>query len=110
VAARTLLEGAPAGGREVLRLSGPRDVSPDDLARDLSALLGRPVTARFAPTEAVPAVLEGFGASPAMAREVAGLYRWINEGDLGAGSEEGRPVRGPTDPMTLFREALGRGV
>jgi uncharacterized protein YbjT (DUF2867 family) len=104
--ARTLIEGPAAGGRQVLRLRGPRDFSPRDLADQITQSLGRAVTPAFAPDAAVVPTLTSFGASPAFAEQVRLMYRWINETDAFDTETEGPLVRGSTEPMQVFRPAL----
>ncbi|HEU4406033.1 MAG TPA: hypothetical protein VFS43_12265 [Polyangiaceae bacterium] len=103
VAAAALL--APPAATEVVDLSGPREYSFDDAAREASALLGRPVRAVDLPIEGLVPALTGFGVSP----NVAGLYRERTEA-LGAGRVRpegvGRAVRGKTELGAVLGAAL----
>ena len=104
-AARALLEGPPVTAREIVELSGPRDISPLDLASMLARLVNRPVQTEHLPVEAVVPIFMGFGASRAFAEQVGQMYRAIDEGKL---SHDGgaRTVRGLLEPESLLREIL----
>lgn len=73
-AADLLLEGASAP--RVVELSGPRDVSPTDVAQALSKILGKPVNVVEPPLDAVVPTFTSFGISP----NIAGLYRDMYQG------------------------------
>lgn len=72
-AARALLDG-PRGVR-VIELSGPRDVTPNDVAAIFSSILGKSVKVVEAPLDAVIPTFQSFGIS----ENVAGLYREMYE-------------------------------
>jgi uncharacterized protein YbjT (DUF2867 family) len=72
-AAELLLE--PATGIRVVEFTTPRDWSPNDVARELSHILGRSITAQFAPAEAIVPALTGMG----MPRGVAELVREMTD-------------------------------
>jgi uncharacterized protein YbjT (DUF2867 family) len=74
VAAEALL--APATGRRVIELAGPRDASFDDAAGVLAELLGRAVRAVRLPHDAVVPTLVQTGLSADRAR----LYREMGDG------------------------------
>jgi uncharacterized protein YbjT (DUF2867 family) len=74
VAAEALL--APATGRRVIELAGPRDASFDDLASVLGELLRREVRAVRLPSEAVVPTLVQSGLS----ENLAALYREMSDG------------------------------
>src|SRR5262249_26478578 len=61
----------PAAATRVVELSAIRDWSPNDVASELSAILGRPVSAQFTPLDQVVPVFTGMG----MPRGLAELYR-----------------------------------
>jgi hypothetical protein len=67
----------------------------------------RPAAQASSTLEALPATFASFGASPAFAEQTVQLYRCINDTEVMDRETEGRMVRGPTDAMQLFREALG---
>jgi len=68
-AADLLLEGS--GAPRVVELSGPRDVSPAEVAQTLSKILEKPVSLVEPPLDAVVPTFTGFGISA----NVAGLFR-----------------------------------
>jgi uncharacterized protein YbjT (DUF2867 family) len=101
--AQALLDG-PRGVR-VIELSGPTDVSPNDVAATFSRLLGKPVTVAQAPLEAVVPTFTSFGAS----ENIAGLFRELYEG-MAQGkvaAEPGEHVRGTTPLDVTLRALLG---
>jgi uncharacterized protein YbjT (DUF2867 family) len=69
VAAQALIDG-PRGVR-VIELSGPEDVSPNDVARAVGELLGRSVRVAEAPLDAIVPTFTSFG----MSENFAGLFR-----------------------------------
>ena len=69
VAAELLLE--PATATRVVELNAVRDWSPNDVASELSGILGRPISAQFTPLDQVVPVFTGMG----MARGAAELFR-----------------------------------
>jgi uncharacterized protein YbjT (DUF2867 family) len=69
VAAELLLE--PATNTRVVELASLRDWSPNDVAGELSRILGRTITAQFAPIDGVVPTFTGMG----MTRGLAELYR-----------------------------------
>ena len=97
-AAQALLDGAR--GRRVIELSGPKDVTPTDIAATLAHILGRSVRAVEAPLDAVVPTFTSFGISQHMAeiyREmyasfIAGIITWEGKGERVRGTiglEEG---------------------
>jgi uncharacterized protein YbjT (DUF2867 family) len=101
--AQALLDG-PRGTR-VLELSGPSDVSPNEVAATLARILGRPIHVIEAPLEAVVPTLMSFGASENM----AGLYREMYEfvARNGFVPETAEQLRGATPLETTLRALLG---
>ncbi len=101
--AQALLDG-PRGVR-VLELSGPTDVSAQDVADAFSRILGRPVRVAEAPLDAVAPTFQSFGVS----ENVAGLYREMY-GALAQGRlvpEPGEHLRGSTELETTLRQLVG---
>ena len=78
VAAELLLE--PANGRRIVYLASARPYSPNDVAADLARVLGRPVTAQFAPREAMVPAFTGMGFPPRVAELFAEMVTAFNEG------------------------------
>jgi uncharacterized protein YbjT (DUF2867 family) len=107
-AAAALVEGAPRGEARVIELSGPRDVSGDDVARALTSITGKPVSVAAAPLDAVVPTFTGFG----MSMGVAELYREMYEGVLnGRVAFEGgstRALRGKVGIEETLKTLLGR--
>ena len=102
--ARALLEG-PRGVR-VLELSGPVDVSPNDVAATFSRILGKPVHVVEAQLEAAVPTFTSFG----MSENIAGLFREMYAGMADgkiAAEPGGEHVRGTTSLETTLRALLG---
>jgi uncharacterized protein YbjT (DUF2867 family) len=104
-AAATLLEG-PRGAR-VVELSGPRDYTPRDVARALSALLGREITPELVPNQVIPGLLTGFGMSPRNAELMREMHAGIDAGRI---VHEGAvaPLRGQLGIESVLRTLLAR--
>jgi NAD(P)H dehydrogenase (quinone) len=101
--ARALLDG-PRGVR-VIELSGPSDVSPNEVAATFARILGKPVKVVEAPLAAVVPTFTSFGAS----ENIAGLFREMYEA-VAAGKlvpEPGEHVRGATALEATLRALLG---
>jgi uncharacterized protein YbjT (DUF2867 family) len=101
--AQALLDG-PRGVR-VIELSGPSDVSPNEVAAAFSRILGKSVKVVEAPLDAVVPTFTSFG----MSANIAGLFREMYEGLIrgrlvAEGSER---VRGTTPLETTLRALLG---
>jgi uncharacterized protein YbjT (DUF2867 family) len=101
--AQALLDG-PRGVR-VIELSGPSDVSPNDVAAMFSRLLGRPVRAVEAPLDAVVPTFQSFGASENSAALLREMFEAMAKGLIVA--EPGDHVRGTTPIETTLRALLG---
>jgi uncharacterized protein YbjT (DUF2867 family) len=97
VAAELLLD--PATGTRVVELASVRRWSPADVARELSAVLGRAVTPQFAPSEAVVPALTSMGFLPG----VAELFR-----DRSAGRARGAALRETVADRRAEAAARGR--
>lgn len=105
--ASLLVEGPPAAGTaRVVELGGP-PTSADDVARELSSLLGRTITAQSAPTHIMGQALQGFG----LPADVAGAYQEMTEAMVaGIIRFEGghRRLFGSTTLRTFLQGVLGR--
>jgi NAD(P)H dehydrogenase (quinone) len=101
--AQALLDG-PRGVR-VIELSGPSDVSPNDVAAAFSRILGKPVQVVEAPLEAVVPTFTSFGASAGIAGLFREMYEALALGRLEA--EPGEHVRGTTPLEVTLRALLG---
>jgi uncharacterized protein YbjT (DUF2867 family) len=101
--AQALLDG-PRGVR-VIELSGPEDLSPDDVASTFARILGKPVKVAEAPLDAVIPTFTALGVSP----NIAGLFREMYAG-IANGTvtrEPGEHVRGTTPLEVTLRTLLG---
>jgi uncharacterized protein YbjT (DUF2867 family) len=105
-AANALIEGPWDGRLSILELAGPREVSLDDLAKDLSTLLGKAVATVSVPASGVKSALEQAGLNA----DLAGLYQ-----EMSAGFETGlvdyerngaRFERGQVEPIEVLRSLL----
>jgi uncharacterized protein YbjT (DUF2867 family) len=101
VAAEALL--ARARTNQVIELAGPRPYSYVDAAREASRVLGREVTARVVPLDALVPTLTSHGVSA----NFAGLYREMVE-SFAAGRM--RWSREPTRGTTALGEVLAAGL
>jgi len=104
VVAQALLDG-PRGVR-IIELSGPTDVTPNDVAAAFSRLLGKPVKVVEAPLDAVVPTFMSFGFS----ENIASLFREMYEG-MARGRvsrEPGEHVRGTTPLDVTLRALLAR--
>jgi uncharacterized protein YbjT (DUF2867 family) len=87
-AAQALLDGPR--GRRVIELSGPKDVTPAEIAATLTQILGKPVNVAEAPLESVVPTFMSFGLSQHMAE----IYRAMYAGCIaGAVTWEGKGER-----------------
>jgi len=87
VAAAALVEGGR--GTQVIELSGPQDVSPDDVAAAVGA-----TSVHVAPLDAVVPTFTGFGMSPQMAELYRELYAGVASGRVAWEAGAARAVRG----------------
>lgn len=101
--AQALTDG-PRGVR-VIELGGPSDVSPNDVARAFSRILGKPVQVVEAPLDAVVPTFTSFGASENIATLYRELYECIAQDRLVPA--EGELVRGKTELETTLRALVG---
>jgi uncharacterized protein YbjT (DUF2867 family) len=106
-AARLLLEGGH--GHSVVELHGPRDYSPDDVAASLSKILGRTVTAKQGPEEAMVPALTAAGLSPHWAGLFQEMTHGLNTGLVAFEGGKARTSRGSTELEVVLRQLTGRG-
>jgi uncharacterized protein YbjT (DUF2867 family) len=103
--AAELLRQGPVTGVQTVELNGPVDLSPRDVAAQLSAILGKTVTVQQGPIEAAAGALQAAGLTP----DLAGLYREMmaaaNSGILRY--ESAAPLRGSTPVEETLRQLLG---
>ena len=102
VAAEALLEGERAP--ELIELAGPRDYTPEDVARAFGSALGRQVAVVPVPDEGVEPALRQAGLSPG----VAALFREMNAGLNGGRIHwSGTPQRGRVGIEEVVRTLVG---
>ncbi|HEX6041303.1 NmrA family NAD(P)-binding protein [Longimicrobium sp.] len=80
--------------------------SPDDVARDMAAVLGRPVRARAIPRAQWPAVLEAIGIPAGRTGPYEEMEDSFNAGWIDFGVAGTEPVAGTTTPAQVFARAL----
>jgi uncharacterized protein YbjT (DUF2867 family) len=108
-AAKALIEGPPAAAVDVIELaSGPRDLSPRDVANILGELLGRHVEPEEAPTSAVVPTYTGFGVSAPVASLLQEMYEGVASGKVAWERQGTRLVRGSTDPKSVLAALVAR--
>lgn len=69
-------------GRRVVELLGPEDLSPEQMADRISALMGKKIPYVQFPYEAAERAMIGSGMSASASRAMIGLYRALNEKEL----------------------------
>ncbi len=106
LAARLLTEYWP--GKRILELEGPRRYSADDVAKDFSAALGKPVRAVLIPAEKQQGILESAGLTPSAANSLIEMYDAANAGRLQFEGSPAEHVQGATELSTVVRELLKR--
>jgi len=106
--AAALVEGAPRGEARVIELSGPSDVSGDDVGRALTAITGKPVTVQAAPLEAVVPTFTGFGMSTGVAELYREMYEGIVNGRVAWEGGSARSIRGNVTIEATLKRLLGR--
>lgn len=101
--ANALLEGPQ--GTKIVELSGPVDVSPNDVAAAFSKILGKPIQVVEAPTSAVVPTFTSFGISRNIAELFQEMYEGIASGKVAPAG--GLSVYGTTSLETTLRALLG---
>ena len=102
LAAEALLDG-PRGQR-VLELSGPRDLTPKDVAAAVAKLLGRAVQLVEPPLDAVVPTFTSFGISADVAALFRGMYEGLASGRISFEGGKAEARRGKTS----LQETLGQ--
>ena len=98
--ARLLVSGW--SGKKIVELGSP--VSPDDLARAMSEVLGRPVQARPTPRDQWTASLEGQGMAPGTTGPFEEMEDAFNSGWIDFGVPGTEPVAGKVTPAQVFEQ------
>lgn len=99
------LENAPSGIR-VIEIAGPNDYTPEQVAAELSPLVGRQVNAVPVPLEQVVPTFTQFGISQHVAELFREMYDGINQ-DHVAWDGKGERRRGTTGAADVFKGMLG---
>ena len=95
-----LLAAAPPPALRIVEFGGPRKLSPRDVARDLSALVGRQIAPAQAPLDQVVPTFTGAGLSQNAARLFEEMFDAFARGRLefeGPGAPHARGLRTPAD-------------
>src|ERR1051325_8729247 len=87
VAAELLFE--PAAGTRVVELSAIRDWSPNDVAEELSIILGRAISVQPGPLEGVVPAFTGMGMPRGVAELFREMFAALNNGTI---RRQGRPA------------------
>lgn len=107
VAARALADGPPASRIDVIELGGPKDWSPNDIAKAFSGAVGREVSPDAAPFEAVVPAFTSFGMSKSAAESYEEMYRAIASGKVDWQRDGARLVRGTVDASSFAKTLVG---
>jgi len=102
LAAQALLEG-PRGER-VLELSGPQDLTPNDVAAVVSKILGRPIKLVEPPLDAVVPTFTSFGMSSDIAALFQAMYEGIASGRVSFEGGSAEAHRGSTSIEQTLRQ------
>jgi uncharacterized protein YbjT (DUF2867 family) len=94
-------------GTKTVELGSP--ASPDDLARAMAEVTGKPVAARAIPRERWAAVLEAIGMAPGTTWAYEEMMDGINSGWIAFGVPGTEPVAATTTPAEVFAAALDSG-
>lgn len=95
-------------GKKIVELGSP--ISPDDLARAMTDVLGRPVQARAVPRERWTASLEALGMPPGTTGAFEEMEDGFNSGWIGFGVPGTEPVAGTVTPAQVFEQARGESA
>ena len=90
-------------GRKIVELGSP--VSPDDLARAMGEVLGRPVTAQAVPRERWTATFESFGMPPGTTGPYEEMIDGFNSGWIHFGVPGTEPIAGTVTAAQVFARA-----
>lgn len=107
-AAAALVEGAPRGQTRIIELSGPREISGDDVARALTQIVGKPVQVAAAPLDGVVPTFTGFGISKEVAELFREMYAGVISGRVAWEGGKARSVRGTQTIDVTLKQLLGR--
>jgi len=104
LAAEALLDG-PRGER-ALELSGPQDLTPNDVAALVSKLVGRPIQLLQPPLDAVVPTFTSFGISADVAALFRAMYEGIAAGRVSFEGGKAEARRGSTSVEETLRQLV----
>jgi len=91
-------------GRKIVELGSP--ATPDDLARAMGEVLGRPVRARSIPREEWAARLQAMGIAPGGTGSYEEMMDGFNSGWIRFGAPGAEPVAATVTPAEVFARAI----
>jgi uncharacterized protein YbjT (DUF2867 family) len=101
-----LLAAPPPAALRIVEFSGPRRISPRDVATDLTALTGRPITPIQAPLDQVVPTFTHAGMSPNAAQLFEEMYGALAAGRLNFESPDAPHARGRRTPGDVLGPLL----
>ena len=96
----------PEHGRRIIELSGPREFTPEDVARELGTVLGRKVRVEAAPLDGVVPAFMAAGASRGSAELFRQMIDALNHGVIAPDPLRAVQRRGELGPAEVFQRAL----
>ena len=90
-------------GKKIVELGSP--ISPNDLARDMSAVLGKQIEAVAIPREKWASKMESFGLSPGTTKAYEEAMDGFNSGWIHFGVPGTEHIAGKTTPAEVFEKA-----
>lgn len=93
-------------GRRIVEIEGPRRVTPDDIAKGFSRLLGRPVHAEAVPRETWEALFKAQGTADPQPR--IRMLDGFNEGWIEFESGESGSLKGEVELETVLKRLVER--
>lgn len=104
--AKALLEGPAEGRGAIVELAGPREVSFHDVAKELSALLGREIETVHVPREGVAGALQQAGLTPDLAGLYAEMSAGIDDGTVDFERNGARFARGRVEAREVLAQLI----
>jgi uncharacterized protein YbjT (DUF2867 family) len=93
-------------GRRIVEIEGPRRVTPDDIAKGFSQLLGHPVHAEAVPRETWEALFKAQGTADPEPR--IRMLDGFNEGWIEFESGESGSIKGEVELETVLKSLVER--
>lgn len=103
-----LLSAPAAGAMRILEFGGPRQLTPRDVAADVSSVTGRQIPAVQAPLDQVVPTFTAVGVSENAARLFEEMYRAVAEDHLNFESPDAPHARGRRTPADVLGPLLAR--